>query len=120
MREKDNRGGWGGVRNVRSRGVGERVEYLYKHQITIIYYQLFHSFPIINIYPVIFQFKMDLIPITTRDLFFKDPFFRSSWDDFGRVREGMLAEPRDMLQRFEDDFMNARCLMEGGIPWSSK
>ena len=31
-----------------------------------------------------------------------------------------MAEPRDMLRRFEDEFMNARCMMEGGMPWSSK
>ena len=100
--------------------MGERVEYLYKYQIITNDYHLFHSFPIIHIYLTIYQFKMDLIPISTRDLFFKDPFFRSSWDDFGRVREGMLAEPRDILRRFEDDFMNARCMMEGGMPVRSK
>ena len=63
---------------------------------------------------------MDLIPISTRDLFFEDPFFRSSWDDFDRVREGMLAESRDMLRRFEENFMNARCMIEGGMPVRSK
>ena len=57
---------------------------------------------------------MALIPISARDLFFDDPFFLSSWDDFGRVREGMFSEPRDVLRRFEDDLMNTRCMLESG------
>ena len=46
------------------------------------------------------------VPMTMRDFFFEDPFFRSSWDNFERVREAMFQESRDMWRRFDDDFRN--------------
>jgi len=45
-----------------------------------------------------------------RDFFFEDPFFRSSWDNFERVREAMFQESRDMWRRFDDDFRNMACM----------
>jgi len=48
--------------------------------------------------------------MTMRDFFFDDPFFRSSWDNFDRVREAMFQESRDMWRRFDDDFRNMACM----------
>merc|ERR1711962_183083 len=44
------------------------------------------------------------VPVTMRDFFFDDPFFKNSWDDFDKVRERMFSESRDMWKRFDDDF----------------
>ncbi len=43
------------------------------------------------------------VPITLRDFFFTDPFFKTSWDDFDRVREEMLKESRDFWSSVERD-----------------
>jgi len=44
------------------------------------------------------------VPMTLRDSFFDDSFFKSSWDDFEKVRENMMRESRDMWKNFEEDF----------------
>merc|ERR1712020_609007 len=36
------------------------------------------------------------VPVTMRDFFFDDPFFKNSWDDFDKVRDAMFTESRDM------------------------
>ena len=48
--------------------------------------------------------------MTMRDFFFDDPFFRSTWEDFDRVREAMFQESRDMWKRFDEDFRNMACM----------
>merc|ERR1712121_472820 len=50
------------------------------------------------------------VPVTMRDFFFDDPFFKNSWDDFDKVREGMFSESRDMWKRFDEDFRNMACM----------
>ena len=55
---------------------------------------------------------MALIPITSRDLFFDDSFFKSSWNDFQLMKEGMISEPRDLIKKFEDEFLKTRCMIE--------
>merc|ERR1712115_180389 len=50
------------------------------------------------------------VPVTMRDFFFDDPFFKSSWDDFDKVREAMFQESRDMWKKFDDDFRNMACM----------
>merc|ERR1712107_692095 len=50
------------------------------------------------------------VPVTMRDFFFDDPFFKSSWDDFDKVREAMFQESRDMRKKFDDDFRNMACM----------
>merc|ERR1719323_422824 len=50
------------------------------------------------------------VPVTMRDFFFDDPFFKSSWDDFDKVREAMFLESRDMWKKFDDDFRNMACM----------
>merc|ERR1712107_102524 len=35
--------------------------------------------------------------MTMRDFFFDDPFFKSSWEDFDKVREKMFQDSRDMV-----------------------
>merc|ERR1712115_118350 len=50
------------------------------------------------------------VPVTMRDFFFDDPFFKSSWDDFDKVRDAMFTESRDMWRKFDDDFRNMACM----------
>jgi HSP20 family molecular chaperone IbpA len=50
------------------------------------------------------------VPMTIRDFFFEDPFFKATWDDFDRVREAMFQESRDMWKRFDEDFRQMACM----------
>merc|ERR1711942_36349 len=50
------------------------------------------------------------VPVTMRDFFFDDPFFKNSWDDFDKVRDRMFSESRDMWKRFDEDFRNMACM----------
>merc|ERR1712098_723133 len=44
-------------------------------------------------------------PFTTiRDLISDDTFFKNTWEDFDKLREGMFSESRDMWKRFDQDF----------------
>lgn len=53
---------------------------------------------------------MSKVPMTMRDFFFDDPFFKSSWDDFDQVKGKMFEESRDMWKKFDDDFRNMACM----------
>jgi len=50
------------------------------------------------------------VPMTMRDFFFDDPFFKSSWEDFDKVREKMFQESRDMWKKFDQDFRDMACM----------
>merc|ERR1712105_449272 len=50
------------------------------------------------------------VPVTMRDFFFDDPFFKNSWDDFYKVRDAMFTESRDMWKKFDEDFRNMACM----------
>jgi len=50
------------------------------------------------------------VPVTMRDFFFDDPFFKNSWEDFDKVREAMFSESRDMWSRFDEDFRDMACM----------
>merc|ERR1712187_189131 len=50
------------------------------------------------------------VPVTMRDFFFDDPFFKNSWEDFDKVRDAMFGESRDMWKKFDDDFRNMACM----------
>merc|ERR1711988_84204 len=50
------------------------------------------------------------VPVTMRDFFFDDPFFKNSWEDFDRVRDAMFTESRDMWRKFDEDFRNMACM----------
>merc|ERR1712180_388613 len=50
------------------------------------------------------------VPMTMRDFFFDDPFFKSSWDNFDQVREKMFEESRDMWKKFDQDFREMACM----------
>ena len=42
----------------------------------------------------------DLVPIEQRDdPFMKDPFFSSTWDEFGMIRSQMMEEQKDFWKR---------------------
>jgi HSP20 family molecular chaperone IbpA len=41
------------------------------------------------------------LPVTTRDSFFEDPFFSSSWDHFDRLHRDMMRDARRMFDRFD-------------------
>merc|ERR1712080_276223 len=51
------------------------------------------------------------VPMTLRDSFFNDSFFKSTWDDFEKVRENMFKESKEMWKNFEDEFKK----MEGSM-----
>merc|ERR1711936_124495 len=59
------------------------------------------------------------VPMTLRDFFFDDPFFKSTWDDFEKVRENMFKESRDMWKRFEDEFSQMESSMSSNMLQSS-
>merc|ERR1711971_883832 len=46
------------------------------------------------------------VPVTMRDFFFDDPFFKNSWEDFDKVKDAMFTESRDMWKKFDEDFRN--------------
>merc|ERR1712018_370706 len=50
------------------------------------------------------------VPVTMRDFFFDDPFFKNSWEDFDRVKDAMFTESRDMWKKFDEDFRNMACM----------
>merc|ERR1711902_319953 len=50
------------------------------------------------------------VPVTMRDFFFDDPFFKNSWEAFDKVRDAMFQESRDMWKKFDDDFRNMACM----------
>ena len=50
------------------------------------------------------------VPVTIRDFFFEDPFFRSTWEDFDSVRDAMFHESRDMWKKFDEDFRQMACM----------
>merc|ERR1711988_1848674 len=50
------------------------------------------------------------VPVTMRDFFFDDPFFKNSWEDFDRVRDAMFTETRDKWLKFDEDFRNMACM----------
>merc|ERR1712121_48751 len=50
------------------------------------------------------------VPMTMRDFFFDDPFFKSSWDNFDEVKDKMFGESRDMWKKFDEDFRNMACM----------
>ena len=50
------------------------------------------------------------VPLTMRDFFFDDPFFKNSWEDFEKVRERMFAESRENWKKFDEDFRNLACM----------
>merc|ERR1712080_385625 len=52
------------------------------------------------------------VPVTLRDFFFDDDFFKSTWDDFEKVRENMFRESRDMWKKFEEEFNRMESSME--------
>merc|ERR1712062_357250 len=58
------------------------------------------------------RFKMSgsRVPVTMRDFFFDDPFFKNSWEDFDKVRNAMFTESRDMWKKFDDDSRNMACM----------
>merc|ERR1711970_1285323 len=50
------------------------------------------------------------VPVTMRDFFFDDPFFKNTWEDFDRVREAMFTESREKWLKFDEDFRNMACM----------
>eukprot|EP00096_Caligus_rogercresseyi_P010435 TRINITY_DN3804_c0_g1_i1.p1 TRINITY_DN3804_c0_g1~~TRINITY_DN3804_c0_g1_i1.p1 ORF type:complete len:235 (+),score=72.76 TRINITY_DN3804_c0_g1_i1:58-762(+) len=45
----------------------------------------------------------DRVPVTLRDMFWNDPFFSSTWDDFGRIREQMMKRSSEMMMSFQEE-----------------
>lgn len=43
------------------------------------------------------------VPMTLRDQFWDDPFFKRSWDNFERLQQEMMRESAEMWKRFEEE-----------------
>ncbi len=58
------------------------------------------------------------VPLTLRDFFFQDPFFKSSWEDFDRIRQDMLKESQDFWSKMcvEDKDAATAQLTPMGLP----
>merc|ERR1712033_104176 len=59
------------------------------------------------------------VPMTLRDVFFDDPFFKSTWEDFDVVRENMLRESRDMWKKCEEQFKRMETSVSSNMLQSS-
>merc|ERR1712186_26419 len=59
------------------------------------------------------------VPVTLRDFFFDDDFFKSTWDDFEKVRENMFRESRDMWKKVEEEFNRMESSMASNMLQSS-
>ena len=51
------------------------------------------------------------VPMTLRDFFFADPFFKSSWDDFDQLRQEMGRESTDFWSSVEKDMRSMESRM---------
>ena len=48
----------------------------------------------------------DIVPINERDLFWKDPFFSTTWDEFDKMRTDMMAKSKDFWDNCNKDMAN--------------
>jgi len=53
---------------------------------------------------------MFMIPLTRRDFFFEDPYFRTHWHDYGRLHAFMFQQPRSVWSRVDDEFLQLACM----------
>merc|ERR1712121_337567 len=60
------------------------------------------------------------VPVTMRDFFFDDPFFKNSWEDFDKVRDAMFSESRDLWKKFDEDFRQNSCMSNNMMLQSSQ
>ena len=55
------------------------------------------------------------VPTTVRDMFFEDPHFMDNWEDFGKVKESMFKESRDLWKKMDQDFRQMRCMKDNAL-----
>ena len=48
----------------------------------------------------------DIVPIHERDLFSKDPFFSTTWDEFDKMRQDMMSKSKDFWDNCNKDMSN--------------
>ena len=48
----------------------------------------------------------DIVPIHERDLFSRDPFFSTTWDEFDKMRQDMMAKSKDFWDNCNKDMSN--------------
>jgi len=48
----------------------------------------------------------DIVPINERDLFSRDPFFSTTWDEFDKMRQDMMAKSKDFWDNCNKDMSN--------------
>ena len=48
----------------------------------------------------------DIVPINERDLFWKDPFFSTTWDEFDKMRTDMMAKSKEFWDNCNKDMAN--------------
>ena len=42
------------------------------------------------------------VPTTMRDFFFEDPHFKTTWDQFEKIRDSMFKESRDLWKDMDN------------------
>ena len=50
------------------------------------------------------------VPTTMRDFFFEDPNFKTTWDQFDKIKDSMFKESRDLWKDMDNDFRQTRCM----------
>jgi len=48
----------------------------------------------------------DIVPINERDLFWKDPFFSTTWDEFDKMRQDMMSRSKGFWDNVNKDMAN--------------
>ncbi len=43
------------------------------------------------------------VPLTLRDYFFQDPFFRNAWEDFDKIQQEMMRQSQEFWSRVRQD-----------------
>merc|ERR1711936_630017 len=56
--------------------------------------------------PLPHNMSREMVPISIRDPFFKDPFFSSTWEEFDKMRTDMLSSSKDFWGKVDKDFAN--------------
>ena len=48
----------------------------------------------------------DIVPIDERGLFWKDPFFSTTWDEFDKMRQDMMSRSKGFWDNVNKDMAN--------------
>ncbi len=52
------------------------------------------------------EFGTSRVPLTLRDFFFQDPFFKNSWEDFEKIQKEMMRQSQEFWAKVRQDNSN--------------